>query len=495
MLSSGDARHCRPVRGPRGAVAAAHPLAVSAGVRALDHGGSAVDAALAAQAVLCVVAPQACGLGGDMLALVRTDDGMVVAVNGTGAAPAGRLAGNLTDGGGSVLVPGLVDGWVTTHRRWGRLSLAELLEPAWRLASHGLVVDDDLASAVSAQRSRLLRGGAEGWPLLLRPAGTLWQQPELATALGDIAGTDGESFYQGPLAAAIEVACARDGGTLTVEDLAAHQTPVVAPVATAWAGGTAYVQPPSSQGVLLAMALRWLERHGADLDLQTPSGAVHVLVELIGAAFSLRDRSGEGAGLLAENLEVELSTATRRTGPRAYLHTAGVATADSTGMVVSSLISVFDDFGSGTFVPEGGFTLNNRAGGFTTGPNAPACGARPVHTLAPALLVGPDGTTTAMATPGADGQVQTLLQVLASQRYAGADLASALAAPRWRSQDGQVLVEAGHPGAGQLSRRGHLVQPRPAGADLFGAVVVAGHDGTSPFAAADWRRTVWSGAL
>jgi gamma-glutamyltranspeptidase/glutathione hydrolase len=219
------------------------------------------------------------------------------------------------------------------------------------------------------------------------------------TAVAD----QGESaFYLGPVAEAICAAVGRDGGCLTPADLAAHLTVVKEPVAVPWNGGTVHVQPPSSQGVLLAMALQWLENAGPEELRRLPLD--HLGVELTEAVFGYRDRCArDGADLLLEDLEVNLTTASRRGGPRAYLHTTGVAVADAEGMVVSSLLSVFDDFGAGTFVPECGLVLNNRAAGFTGPPNEPGPGRRPVHTLAPAILE-TGATVTALATPGADGQ-------------------------------------------------------------------------------------------
>jgi gamma-glutamyltranspeptidase/glutathione hydrolase len=288
-------------------------------------------------------------------------------------------------------------------------------------------------------------------------------------------------------------AVARDGGTLDDDDLARHASVVADPVAVPWAGGTAYVQPPTSQGILLAMALAALDRGVA------PAVDDHLLVELTEAAFQHRDFCGDATdvpALLDRELTLDPERASRRGGPRAYLHTAGVAVADAEGRTVSSLVSVFDDFGAGTFVPEGGFVLNNRAAGFTAAPNDAAPAKRPVHTLAPALVVGPAGDALGLATPGADGQIQTLLQLLAALRYAGADLATALAAPRWRSEAGSLLVEAGHPAAERLAAAGHDVVALPEGDERFGAVVAAGTTASgAPFAAADWRRRTWSGAL
>jgi gamma-glutamyltranspeptidase/glutathione hydrolase len=237
------------------------------------------------------------------------------------------------------------------------------------------------------------------------------------------------------------------------------------------------------------MALQWLENAGP----QSQTSLDHLGVELTEAVFGYRDRCAEdGARLLDAHLEVDRDKASRRGGPRAYLHTTGVAVADAEGMVVSSLLSVFDDFGSGTFVPECGLVLNNRAAGFTGPPNAPGPGRRPVHTLAPAILeVG--GTVTALATPGADGQVQTLLQVLLRLRGGGQDLAAAVAAPRWRSEGGNLMVAHEHPALSSLRERGHLVVGIDGGDARFGAVVSATSGPAGPSAVGDWRRQVATG--
>lgn len=484
-------RSTAPRMGPRGAVAAGHPLAAEAGSVVLAAGGNAVDAAIAAQAVICVVMPQAAGLGGDMLALVRTPGG-VAAVGGTGCSPAEPLAAYASDGGSSVTVPGIVDAWSVAHRRFGRLPLAESLAPAIRIAEDGFAVDPSLHRAAQQQRKRISRYGAEEWDLLTLPVGAEWRQPELAALLRAIAERGAPAFYAGAAAEAVSRAARAHGGALSTRDLARHRTAESPPVVVDWGAASLAVQPAPTQGVLLAMAARWVDRHADGVD---PHALQHVLVEATEAAFAHRDESAtRGAALLDEPLDVDVERARNLGGPRAYLHTAGVAVADAEGTVVSSLVSVFDDFGSGVFVPELGIVLNNRAGGFTSGPNAPGPGKRPVHTLAPAILSGPRGEALALATPGADGQVQTLLQVLARLRFDAAALGDAIAAPRWRSQDGELLVESDHPDLEELAERGHRIRLLPAGDDLFGAVTAAGIDHGSPFAAPDWRRLVTAGA-
>jgi gamma-glutamyltranspeptidase/glutathione hydrolase len=486
-------------RGSVGAAATGHPLATAAALACLRDGGNAVDAAVTAQAVLTVVLPQACGLGGDALALVGTVDGVVTAYNGSGPSPAGydpaRFAIN---GGASATVPGTLRCWADLVQRQGRRGLDAALAPATLLADEGFAADQPLVDAAAKHRDRLLKGGAQGWePLQARP-GDVVRQPALATTLLAVAEHGPDAFYTGPVAEALCQAARRDGGWLAPEDLNEQRTVVTAPVTAGWDGGLVHVQPPASQGVLLAMALRWLDDQIAgevDLGRFDAEDLDHLGVELTEAVFAFRHRCArDGEALLDEPLDVDLEKASRRGGPRAYLHTTGVAVADADGTVVSSLLSLFDSFGSATFAPDVGVVLNNRAAGFTVPPNDPAPNRRPVHTLAPALLVrGRD--LTALATPGADGQIQTLLQILIRQRYIGLSLPDAVAARRWRSVEGGLLVEAEHPCVDALARRGHAVETLPAGDVLFGGVVSASYQSGQPSAVGDWRRQVSADAL
>jgi gamma-glutamyltranspeptidase/glutathione hydrolase len=480
----------RPVlTGLVGAVSTAHPLATAAGQEILLRGGSAVDAAIAAQAVLCVVAPDACGLGGDVFALVRGPDGATAAVNGSGAAPLAS-SGAASDGGASVTVPGIVDAWDGMAERWARLPLAQLLEPATRIARTGMRVPPRLARAVEAQRARLERGGAGHWALVAAEPGATVAQNELAQILDRIGKERSAAFYAGRLADAIISAVAAGGGALSRADLAAHRTVFAPPISVSWGGRRVLVQPPVSQGVLLAMCLAAFDR----LPREALASLDHAGIELTEASFAYRDRVAEGTALLDAPLAVDPARAGRRGGPRAYLHTAGVAVADRFGATVSSLVSVFDDFGSGVFVPEGGFVLNNRGGGFTAAPNDPRPGKRPVHTLAPVLIETERGPL-ALSTPGADGQIQTLLQVLLAAFVEGVDLAAAVARPRWRSEDGRILLERSHPGLGALAALGHDVVALEDGHMKFGAITGAGRLDGAPVCVADWRRETWGAVV
>lgn len=468
-------------------------------MEALRNGGGAVDAALAAAAVLSVVLPDACGIGGDAMFLVREPRGDVLAFNGSGAAPAALVPPIPDDGPGTAAVPGAVAACEAAHARYGRLPFEAALRPARRLAAEGFALGGPLASALDQHRGRLDRW-APDWELLRHAGapGSRVQQPRLAALLERIGCEGAAALYHGEMAAAVARTASEGGAALSARDLELHATPVPAPLRRSHLGASLVVQPPVSQGLLALMALGVLERAGE------LGGAERrrLAIEAIEAAFQHRDCiAAEGAAdrLLSLALEDTAPTADPDRAPAGGDHTTAIATADADGMVVSMLISVFHLFGSATLVPDGGFLLNNRLKGFATdpaSPNAPAPGRRPVHTLSPLLLEG-DEQILALATPGADGQVQTLVQLVEALLADGVGLPDALHRPRWRLADGRLLLEAGFPPgeAHRLAALGHDPITLPAGARPFGAAVAAGFDGATGtvFACHDSRRETWAG--
>jgi gamma-glutamyltranspeptidase/glutathione hydrolase len=483
-------RESRQVWGDLGAASTAHPLATEAARALLVEGGGAVDAAVAAQAALAVVAPQACGVGGDAIVLVRDPEGRVTSFHGAGRWS--EAAGGLTvrDDGSSVTVPGAAHAWGRLIERYGRRSLAQDLVPAVSLAERGFAPDRSLLEGIEESRPRLERGGADAWSLVASSAtGVIAPQPELARTLRAIGDEGPDAFYRGALADAMIRTVRDHGGALTPDDLASHATLEGDPLEMTWGDRRIWFARPPSQAVLLGIALRALERFGP-----LPDGrADHLRVEAILGSFRLRDRVMEGDALLDEPVLLDAARAGGATGPRPFLHTAGVSVAAADGWVVSSLVSVFEHFGSATFVPEGGFTLNNRAACFTSAPNDPEPGKLPVHTLSPILQSAGDEVRT-LATPGADGQVQSLLQVLTGHAGSG-DWESAMAAPRWRSDSGRLLIERSHPGRAALETLGHRVEVREDGDGVFGSMTSAGLAGGRPFALSDWRRSTASGVV
>lgn len=502
MGYTGATRLRRPlVRGALGTVACGHPLAASVGVEAFRAGGGAVDAALATAAALMVLMPEACGLGGDAFMLVRSPGGEVTAVNGSGAAGAAVAPPLAAEGAAMAAVPGAVAALCDAHERFGRLPLEQVLLPAVGLAGGGFPIGGGLLRMIQEER-QLLERGASGWEFLdpdLRP-GSLVRQPKLAGLLQRIGRHGARAFYEGQCAQALERAVGAAGGSLSLSDLAEHATVVREPLYGRFHGFDVTVQPPVSQAALVLMALDALARSGAG----TVADRAHVLVEGIEEAFQRKhELNADGAAerLLGQPIDIDpAQPARRRGGPRGGLHTTSVAAAGADGQVVSMLVSVFDLFGCGVLVPDCGFLLNDRLSGCATDPDSPnavAPGRRPVHTLSPALLS--DGARAfALTTPGGDGQVQTLVQLIDAIAGDGTNLPRALDRPRWRTSGGQLLIESDyHPEVtAELERRGHELVPMEPGAAAFGAAVVAGIDSQTgtPFAASDPRGGAWAAA-
>lgn len=448
-----------------------------------------------------VLMPEACGLGGDAFMLIRSASGEITAVNGSGAAGAAVAPPLSPEGAAMAAVPGAVAALCDAHSRFANLPLEQVLMPAIGLAGGGFPIGGGLLRMIEEERP-LLERGAPGWVFLdpgLRP-GSLVRQPALAGLLQRIGRHGARAFYEGHCARALERAVGAAGGSLAAADLAEHASVVRSPLAGSYRGFEVAVQPPVSQAVLALMVLQALERSG----VSSPADRAHVLVEAVEAAFAHKhELAAEGAGerVLSEPLVIDPSRPAQRLGgPRGGLHTTAVAAAGADGQVVSMLVSVYDLFGCGVLVPDCGFLLNDRLAACPAdpdSPNAPAAGRRPVHTLSPALVS--DGRRAfALCTPGADGQVQTLAQVIDAIATDGANLPRALDRPRWRSSEGRLGIESDYdPGLiSELEKRGHELLPMPPGAPAFGSAVAGGIDSRTgtPFAASDPRSGAWAAA-
>ena len=480
-------------RGTIGSIACGHPLAARVGTDSLVSGGNAVDAAIAAAYALMVVLPEACGIGGDAIFLVSAPEG-TRAFNGTGLSPQGFSAPLAADGAATATVPGAVAALELAGQRFGRATREENLAPAIALARHGFPVTEYLLGAIARQRPRLERG-APGCELLdpnLR-AGSVLRLPALASTLEAISVAGPKAFYVGEVAAAVESTALSEGSSLSALDLAAHETVELPALLVQRHGASVWASPPASQAVLALMALGVLDQESS----KAPTVRTHMAVEAIEAAFAFRADIASPDGverLLEEVLGVDAERAQRRGGPTQQTHTTTVTSADRDGMVVSMVISLYDEFGCATLVPEFGFFLNNRMLGFdeaNDSPNRARPSARPIHTLSPVIVE--DATRRfAVATPGADGQVQTVTQVLDSILGDRMSLTAAVDRPRWRSSDASLIVEGGFAGdvAEGLRGLGHQLDWRPGRDKSFGAVVIAGVEKgcETTFAVADMRR-------
>jgi gamma-glutamyltranspeptidase/glutathione hydrolase len=487
--------------GSVGAVASGHPLATNAGISTLAAGGNAVDAAIATAYVLMVVLPEACGIGGDAMALVASGKGGVTSLNGAGLSPAG-FAGELgTDGASTTSTPGAVAALDRMGALYGALPRRDNLAAAVTLARDGFALSEALFAARRRHRSRLRRGAASSeFAREDLRIGDVLRFPALADTIEAIAGEGPSAFYSGPVAAAIETTARSEGGALSVADLGAHVTLETPAISNVVADAVVYAPPPPSQAILALLALGALD----SVKSTAPSVRAHAAIEAIEAAFQHRPAigvAGDAQHLLDQTLEVDLSRAQHRNGPTLPTHTTTVATADSEGTVVSMTISLYDEFGCATLVKEHGIWLNDRMLGFDRDPESPNVARpseRPVNTLSP-LLIDQRDRRFALCTPGADGQVQTTTQILDAVLRGGLGLPDAIDRPRWRSANGEVAVETGLASdiLAHLELLGHRLTLLPYLDRTFGAAVAAGANKTdgSTFSFADRRREAAAGAL
>lgn len=471
-----------------GLVCSVDRLASGAGVEVLRRGGGAVDAAIATNAVLAVTAQHLCGLGGDLFALVHDGAGTPHALAAVGPAGSGANAEALRAEGHrqvprrgdirAVTIPGCVDGWLTLHERFGRLTLADLLAPARDLAVHGFPASPLLAA--SATRIRDVPGADD----YLRPgrlaAGDPVTRPLVAATLDAIAAHGRDGFYGGAFGDGL-IGLGR--GLFVPDDLARPMARWVEPIsAIAW-GHRIWTTPPPSQGYLIPAAAWIADGLPLPADPDGPSWP-HLLVE--SARWAGYDRPdalhehADGRALLAEERLAPRRSAIdpqQRTAPPVPAAGGGttyLCAVDADGMGVSLINSNAAGWGAHLVVPGTGVFLQNRGLGFSLQPGHPAelgPGRRPPHTLAPALVTDPAGALRAvLGTMGGDSQPQIVLQLLARLLPAGQRAGAAVAAPRWYLGDGgfdtwttdnQVIsLEDGAPPAWApgLAARGHAVR-------------------------------------
>lgn len=445
------------------AIATPHAAASAAGDAIFRRGGTAFDAALAAAAALTVVYPHMCAVGGDIIALAATPDGVVRVVNGSGAAPASvsaeRLAvqhgGMPLRGAHSVTVPGAVAAWETLRDLGGNCRFADLLEPAARIAEEGIAVAPSLARSLAAEEGRGELAADEGMDEVFRPGGRVLTaddmlvQPALARTLRALQANGAGALYRGPVGAAIVARLNALGSPITTDDLAAHATEVTDPLVGTFGDEEVLTAPPNSQGLLLLEILGAATRLG-DVDLLGTDA--DLLAELFRLTAVDRDRHLADprfadvpvAELLSAGHAERLAQAAiaRRTAggvpsspapPKGRGDTIAVVAADAAGNAVVIIQSVFSEFGAGILDPTTGVILHNRGAYFSVDPASPnviAGGKRPAHTLMP-VLVRRDGRIVGVhGTMGGSAQAQIHAQLLL-RTTRGEAPADAVAAPRF----------------------------------------------------------------
>jgi gamma-glutamyltranspeptidase len=465
-------------------VAAPHGLAVAAAEEAVADGGNALDAALAAAAVLVVAYPHQCSLGGDLTALVRRPDGTVEALLSLGAAPAAvdvealrGLAGGAMPGQGPhpVTVPGVVPGWIALAGLGARLGLAAPLHRAARLAADGAPVVPGLVRAIAARRAEV--AADPGLSAILLPGGeplregATFAQPALAATLTVLAD-DPWALHRGALSPAFAAGLAALGSPVTAADLAAHEVERPAPLTHERDGVTWWAAPPPAQGPV-ALGLLDDAQPG---DLLTRARAAHAA-----RARLLGDPRGgpiDVDGLLRPAPLEGPSPAV----PRATGDTVAVTAVDDEGWSVALIQSVYMTFGAGLLEPGTGIVLHNRGGAFSLQAGHPACigpGLRPPHTLCPLLGESAD-VRVALGCQGGPAQPLILAQVADGAADPDADPAAVLGAPRWvvgrrdvGFGDETVLAEEGATVPPSAAADGIAVAPGLRHEDRCGHVQVA----------------------
>lgn len=503
-----------------GMAATSQPLATQIALHVLREGGNAIDAAIAANAVLGLVEPTGCGIGGDLFAIVHdpthTGGGEpgLIGLNASGRTPRALRREDLlargleqvpADGPLSVSVPGCVDGWTQLHARFGSRPLEALLEPAAALAEEGFPLSEVIAWSWERGARRLARqpGFAEVFLPGGRPPrkGERFRNPDLARTLRRIGAEGREGFYHGPVAQAIEQTVREAGGALCADDLARHRSEWVRPLGTSYRDVVVHELPPNTQGFAALEMLNILE--GFDLAEAGFGSPDHLMAFVEAKRIAFEDRArwcadpqfhrAPLARLLSKEYAAERRQEIDLLHANPHVQTGGallegpadtvyLAVGDGEGRLVSLIQSNFRGFGSGVTPPGQGFCLQSRAELLDLAPGRPNTwepGKRPFHTIIPAFLSRDGRPWAAFGVMGGATQPQAHAWVVSNLIDFGMNFQEAGDAPRVVHEGsssptgkparglGRVLVESGFdPGAlDELRRRGHRVQR---GGDVFG---------------------------
>jgi gamma-glutamyltranspeptidase/glutathione hydrolase len=466
----------QPTLGTRGMVACAHYLATQAGVSILARGGSAVDAAVAANAVMTVVYPWGCSAGGDVFMLIwEAKTRQLHALNGSGRAPQGLTPQYFAardmkqiplHGPLSINVPGAVDGWFEALQRFGRLPVENVFRPAIEFAAEGMPISEQVAESLRLAAKGVLGPWSSSAAIFLLDgkaprAGTVLRQHDLARTYTTLAREGRDAFYRGPIGRAIVDYVQQCGGVLSMDDLARHRSNWVAPISTNYRGYDVYEFPPNSQGVAALEMLNIIEGYDLKSLGYQSTEYLHILLEAKKLAFADRDRYISDPDFVQIPLErlldktyaqglrerISLKQAARHVAPGLEREgdTIYLCVADQEGNIVSLIQSLYNRFGSGIVGGDTGVLLHNRGAYFSLDPrhvNYLQPGKRTMHTLTPAMVLHQGQPYMALGTMGGDAQPQIHVQVLSAMLDFGKNVQQAISAPRWRSARYQVQSAA-----------------------------------------------------
>jgi gamma-glutamyltranspeptidase/glutathione hydrolase len=479
----------------RNVVSTSHPLAAQAGLRMLQNGGNAVDAAIATAAAMTIVEPCSNGLGSDAFCILW-DGKALHGLNASGCAPQGWTPEYFSKkygpdaqtpprrGWDSVTVPGAVAGWVALHERFGKLPFADLMAPAIEIAERGYAVPVIVQGKWAAAAALDEVNSQPGWAQAFMPRGRApnvgerFTFDDAARTLRLIALTTGEAFYGGEVAAAAEAHAKANGGVMTAEDFANYRPEWVTPIQRDYRGHTVHEIPPNGQGIAALIALGILDKFDVARLPVDGIASQHLQIEAMKLAFAdvyqyvaepktMRMTAAQmlDDGYLASRAKLIDPKRAQDFGPGHGPQggTIYLTAADERGMMVSFIQSNYMGFGSGIVVPGYGLSLQNRGHGFTLNPasdNRVGPGKRPFHTIIPAFMTKDGQPQMSFGVMGGDmqpqGHMQTVVRMLDYQQQPQA----ACDAPRWRWNAGLLNCEPGlDPATAQgLRDLGHVVQ-------------------------------------
>ncbi|MCI0516276.1 MAG: gamma-glutamyltransferase [Woeseiaceae bacterium] len=492
-----------------GMAATSHPLATQVAIEILKAGGSAVDAAIAANATLGLMEPTGCGIGGDLFAIVWDADGKeLTGLNASGRSPMSLSLAQVRQaapeglpylGPLTVSVPGAVDGWYELHARYGKLPMRTLLEPAIRYAREGFPVTEFIAALW--QENAPSRAAYPGFRETFMPGGRapekgeIFRNPRLADTYEEIAKNGRDAFYKGGIARQIDAYMSEQGGYLSYEDMAAHRSEWVEPVSVNYRGYDVYELPPNGHGIVVLQMLNILE--GYDLSKMGFGSAdyLHVLIEAKKLAYEDRAQFYADpdfyeppiARLIAKDYAAERralidpAKAASSYSAGDMLHdgdTIYLTVADKDGNMVSFIQSNYGDIGSGMTPAALGFSLQNRGSLFSLQdghPNVYEPGKRPFHTIIPAFVMKDGRPWLSFGVMGGSMQPQAHAQIIVNLVDFGMNLQEAGDAARMRHtgssqptdevmrDGGTVYLESGIPPSvrDELRRRGHRLATEP----------------------------------
>ena len=473
-----------------GIVSTSQVLASQAGAMILAQGGSAVDAAISANAVLGVVEPMMCGIGGDLFVMYReAATGKITGLNASGPAPramsiealkAKGLTKMDSTGIHSATVPGTVRGWEAMHRRYGKLAWNKLFDTAIHLATDGFPMQEMVGRV---WESALVRKDAEGvrvfYPNGKAPEiGEIYRNPDLGRAMKLIAAGGADAFYKGEIATAILGKSAKLGGLMAAADLASFEPEWVTPISTVYRGWRVHELPPNGQGLAALSMLNILE----NFDAAPPysSTEFHRKIEAMKLAYADLKFVGDTrtvkvptAGMISKPYAAqrakliraeEANCAVQPGAPPMSSDTTYFSVVDRDGNIASWIQSVSGLWASGVTVDGMGFHLHNRGGGFSFDPsaaNALAPGKRPFHTIIPAIMQKDDLHIGFGIMSGAN-QPLAHAQFVSYVADHGMNLQAALEAPRFtknRATGCDVTIESrvGLDTLRELSSKGHQI--------------------------------------